>query len=111
MGQAEIIKKYFPDYEYLLYDFSPEGETESKGNTEVIMMLEMFRAIFIKETDTFMLVLKKVLKMVETLSSEDKRMYYHTALIVYIISVRQDMSKEKIVDMAEEVQKGRGMLL
>ena len=36
------IKRYIPDYEYVIYDFSPDSGHEIKGNVKLRIYLEMY---------------------------------------------------------------------
>ncbi len=104
----EIIKKVFPDYEYLLYDFSPESDEEIRGRAEVVILLKMIRAIYLKDTAKLKEVLEEALGLVETLGSEEIISKYYFMVIVYVFSARKTVTLEEVAEIAEKVQRGRG---
>ncbi len=75
-----------------------------------MILLKMLRAIFIEDAELFKEILEDVLRLIETLGtqSQEKTGYYHTSLIVYVISVRHNITIEEIVELAEKIHQGRG---
>ncbi len=113
------LKKYIPDFEYLLYDFSPEGDEVIQGDVELMIFLEIFRAVYYKEVSMFLESLKKGIMLIEinnqsgeTGEASETRnrnlSELFKTLILYIINVRSDVTVKEIYETAKEISPERG---
>lgn len=103
-GVAELPKdilKYIPNYEYILYDLSPYGGEEIKGNVQLRIFLEILKTIYNKDIEEFIKVLEKSIIALERLENQDKGIDYFETFIRYIMNARQDIS---IIDVYEVVK-------
>ena len=103
-GYAELpedIKKYIPNYEYLLYDISRFTDKEIKGKAQLKIMLTIYRDIFTKYGKGLD---ESILKSVEyLLELEDKQtgIEYFETLMRYVFSARTDMTEADVKEMVE----------
>jgi len=101
----EDIKKYLPDYEYLLYDLSKYTDEQIKGEVQLRILLTIFRDIFSKDSKV---IRKTVLRAAECLKELDDKqtgIEYFKTYIRYILSAGQKLTKEDVNDIVENVEK------
>ncbi len=99
----DSIKRYIPDFNYILYDFSPLSDKEIKGNVKLKIFLEMLKAIFKKETAEFMDAVKMLFMAMEELNKRTRGIDYLETLIRYIMSTRKDIEFEDIYNAVKEI--------
>lgn len=87
------IQHCIPDYEYLLYDFSPNGHEQIKGETELWLFLQILKNIFVKDVEQTIIVIERASTAIE--SNQSGNRFYNT-LIRYILSAREDLSIEEV---------------
>lgn len=105
-GVAELPKeilKYIPNYEYILYDLSPYGEEEIKGNVQLRIFLEILKAIYNKDIEEFIKVLEKSIIALERLENQDKGIDYFETFIRYIMNARQDISITDVYEVVKNI--------
>ncbi|MDQ2087085.1 Rpn family recombination-promoting nuclease/putative transposase [Herbivorax sp. ANBcel31] len=101
----EDVKKYMPDYEYLLYDLSKYTDEQIKGEVQLRILLTIFRDIFSKDSKV---VRKTVLRAAEYLKELDDRqtgIEYFETFMRYILNARQRLTKEDVNDIVENIEK------
>jgi predicted transposase/invertase (TIGR01784 family) len=99
----EGVKKYIPSYEYILYDLSPYGDEEIKGNAKLRIFLEILKAIFYKEFDDFIEVLEKSIITLEELEQQEKGIDYFETFIRYIMNARKDITITDVYDVVKSI--------
>lgn len=97
------ILKYIPNYEYILYDLSPYGEEEIKGNVQLRIFLEILKAIYNKDIEEFIKVLEKSIIVLEKLENQDKGIDYFETFIRYIMNARQDISITDVYEVVKNI--------
>lgn len=98
------VKKYIPDYEYLLYDISGYTDEEIKGGVINKIVLTTFRDIQTKDISG---VTESIYKMIEYLVElEDKQtgIEYFETLMKYIFSARVDLTKEAVIEIMNKIE-------
>ncbi len=108
--------QYLPDFAYLLYDFSPEGETAIRGGAPLRIILEMLRSVFYKDLMSVMASFKEAVMVIEQLESGEagEEQKYHDLfkiMVLYIISARQDIEVADIRNAAGEISPERGEIV
>ena len=97
------IKKYIPDYEYILYDFSPLSDEEIRGSIELRIFLGTLKSIYNKDPDAFIKAVKTAFTALEELDSSTRGIDYLKTLIRYMMSARQDIEFDDIYNAAKEI--------
>ncbi|HZK43390.1 MAG TPA: Rpn family recombination-promoting nuclease/putative transposase [Syntrophomonadaceae bacterium] len=99
---GEIIK-HIPQYEYILYDLSPYGDEEIKGNTKLKIFLDILKAIFGQDQEEILEVIKKAIIASEKLERQTKGIEYFETYIRYIMNVRDDLTFEDIYQAVKDI--------
>ena len=98
------IKKYAPNYEYLLYDISGYTDQEIKGEVQLRIILTILRDIFTKDSKELLESILRAAKHLQELEDKQTGIEYLEILIRYIFSARADLTKKdmnKIIDKIE----------
>ncbi|MDD4570589.1 MAG: Rpn family recombination-promoting nuclease/putative transposase, partial [Tepidanaerobacteraceae bacterium] len=98
------IKKYAPNYEYLLYDISGYTDQEIKGEVQLRIILTILRDIFTKDSKELLESILRAAKHLQELEDKQTGIEYFEILIRYIFSARADLTKKdmnKIIDKIE----------
>lgn len=94
---SDEIKKYIPDYEYLLYDISKYSDEEIKGVAQLRILLTIFRDIFTKNVEEFFESILRASEYWLELEDKQRGVQYFETMLRYIFNVRADLT-EKHVD-------------
>ncbi|NLZ54395.1 MAG: Rpn family recombination-promoting nuclease/putative transposase [Thermoanaerobacteraceae bacterium] len=98
------IKKYAPNYEYLLYDLSRYTDEEIKGEAQLRIILTILRDIFTKDSKELPESVLRAAYYLQELEDKQTGIEYLEILIRYIFSARADLTKKdmnKIIDKIE----------
>ena len=100
----EDVKRYIPDYEYLLYDISGYTDEEIKGGVINKIAMTTLRDIQTKDIEG---VIESIYKMIEYLIElEDKQtgIEYFETLMKYVFNARVDLTKEAIIKVMDKIE-------
>lgn len=98
----EDVKKYVPDYEYLLYDISRYTDEQIKGEVQLRIILTIFRDIFTKDNKGLR---ASILRATEYLRDPDNKqtgIEYFETFMRYILNAGQKLTKEDILEKIEK---------
>lgn len=99
----DTIRKYIPDYEYILYDLSPHSDEEIKGGAKLRIFLEILKAIFKDDFEEFIKTLKRAVITLEKLEEQQKGIDYFETFIRYIMNARKDLDIKDVYDVVKEI--------
>ena len=100
----EDVRKYIPEYEYLLYDISGYTDEEIKGGVINKIVMTTLRDIQTKDIEG---VIESIYKMIEYLIElEDKQtgIEYFETLMKYVFNARVDLTKEAIIKVMDKIE-------
>lgn len=106
-GYAELpedVKKYVPNYEYLLYDFSNYTDEEIKGEAQLRIILSLFRDVFTKDSKTVKATALRAIEHLNELEDRQTGIEYFETLMKYLLNVGSRLTKEDIEDMIKKVE-------
>jgi len=103
----ETAKKYIPNYEYIVYDLSPYGNEEIKGDIKLRIFLEILRAVFIEDFDEFIEVLTGALTALAKLEQQEKGIDYFKTFMIYIMSAKKDLTIKHIYNVIKKISPER----
>lgn len=101
---SQDIKKFTPDFEYLLYDLSGYTDEEIKGEVQLKIILTTLRDIFTKDSKELVQSILRATYYLQKLEDKQTGIEYFEILIRYIFSARADLTKKdmsKIIDKIE----------
>lgn len=96
------MKKYIPEYEYLIYDLSGYTDDEIKGDVQLRIVIKILRAIF-KSDEEFFGTFKEAVEVLDKLEKQEKGIEYFKTFIYYILNARKGVTLTEIYDLVKEV--------
>ncbi|MEZ0537302.1 Rpn family recombination-promoting nuclease/putative transposase [Caldicellulosiruptoraceae bacterium PP1] len=99
------IKRFIPNYEYLLYDISRYKDEDIKGQVQLRIMLSIFRDIFIKDARGIQETIIKAAKYLAELEDKQTGVQYFETYMRYIFSAYTDMTRSDFENIAKEIEK------
>jgi predicted transposase/invertase (TIGR01784 family) len=100
-------EKYIPNYQYEIYDLSPNGTKEIVGTAILKMILEMMRAIQIKNQKKFIDEIINITLLSKQIKNQQKATKIYESCVRYIFNIRDDIEVEEIEEKVKEVSKER----
>ncbi|MDO7975836.1 Rpn family recombination-promoting nuclease/putative transposase [Oceanotoga teriensis] len=100
-------EKYIPNYQYEIYDLSPNGTKEIVGTAILKMILEMMRAIQIKNQKKFIDEIINITLLSKQIKNQEKATKIYESCVRYIFNIRDDIEVEEIEEKVKEVSKER----
>lgn len=91
---SQDVKRYIPNYEYLLYDISRYTDEEIKGSAYLRIMFTILRDIFTKDEKEIYITIIKSIEYIKELEDKQSGVEYFETMMRYIFSVRNDLTKE-----------------
>lgn len=98
----EAVKKYIPDYEYLIYDLSGYSDDDIKGDVQLRIVIKILRSIF-KADEEFFEVFKEAVEVLDKLEKQEKGIEYFKTFIYYILNARKELNLTEIYDLVKGV--------
>lgn len=99
----ENIKKYIPNYEYLLYDISRYTDEEIKGQAQLRIVLTIFRDIFTKDSKDLQGAILKAVEYLTELEDKQTGIEYFETLMRYIFSAKANMTEADAKEIIEKI--------
>lgn len=96
------VKKYIPDYKYLIYDISSYTDEEIKGNIQLKIVIKILKNIFSSDEEFFK-IFKEAVEVLDKLEKQEKGIEYFKTFIYYVLSTRNEVSLKDIYDLVKEV--------
>ncbi len=90
------INRHIPDYEYVIYDFSPGSGQEIKGNMILRIYLEMIRAVSLKDPHYFLQAFISSLLILQSTKGIDRAFQFMDTLVRYLLSARSDIDYQEV---------------
>lgn len=101
----EDVKKYVPDYEYLLYDISRYTDEQIKGEVQLRIILTIFRDIFTKDNKGLRDSIVRATEYLRELDNKQTGIEYFETFMRYVLNAGQKLTKEDIEDIINKVEK------
>ena len=101
---SDQIKKYIPDFEYLLFNLSRYSDEEIKGKAHLRIMLTIFRDIFTKDANEFHESMIRAIKYLSELDDKQTGIEYFETMMRYIFNVRSDLTEKDIEKLIAKIE-------
>lgn len=98
------MKKYIPNYEYLIYDISRYTDEDIKGELKLRILLTIFRDIFTKDDKGLQETVLKSIEYLRELEEQQTSVEYFETLMKYIFSARVDLTKEAANEIIRKIE-------
>lgn len=100
----EDVKKYVPDYEYLLYDLSSYTDEEIKGEVQLRILLTIFRDVFTKDNKAIIETVLRAAEHLGKLENQQTGIEYFETFMKYILNASRKLTKEDVEDIIKKVE-------
>lgn len=100
----EQLKRYIPDFEYLLYDLSNYTDEEIKGIAQTRIGLTLLRDIFTSDIGKLLSSFKRSISYLNKLEDKQTGMEYFETMMRYIASAAKCISEENVHILLKEVE-------
>ena len=98
------IKKYVPNYEYLLYDISRYTDEEIKGEVQLRIILNIFRDVFTKDSRGLQESILEAVEYLVELEDKQSGIEYFETLMRYIFSARANLTETDVKEIIEKIE-------
>lgn len=98
------VKKYVPDYEYLLYDLSRYTNEEIKGEVQLRILLTIFRDVFTKDNKAIIETVLRAAEHLGKLENQQTGIEYSETFMKYILNASRKLTKEDVEDIIKKVE-------
>jgi|SRR5690625_675154 len=99
------VKKFVPDYEYLIYDISNYTDEEIKGEARVRILITMYRDVQkAKDVKELLETIDKALQYLQELDDKQTGIEYFETFMRYIFSVAKNLSREDIDEIIGKIE-------
>ena len=105
-GYGELppdIKKYIPDFEYLLYDISKYKDEDIKGIAYLQSYITIIRDIFVDGKD-FLESLFRAIEYLKELENQEDAIGYLNVMLRYVFSAKKEMSKKDYKEIVKKIE-------
>lgn len=99
----EDIRKYIPDYEYLVYDLTKYKDEDIKLESMTRIILKIMRDVRYADKNKIIDVLEEGFKLLDEVIEKDTITHYIESCLRYILSVRNDIDKDEMVRIAAQI--------
>ncbi|HZW68747.1 MAG TPA: Rpn family recombination-promoting nuclease/putative transposase [Pseudogracilibacillus sp.] len=99
------VKKYIPNFEYLLFDFSHWSDEEVRGHAILRAYLMVVQAIYETDMERFIERLVQILLYMKELGESTRAIDYIRTMMRYVYSTQRNMKEadmEKVVNQLEK---------
>lgn len=100
----EDVRKYIPEYEYLLYDISGYTDEEIKGGVINKIVMTTLRDIQTKDIEGVIESIYKMIEYLTELGDKQTGIEYFETLMKYIFNARVDLTKEAIIKVMDKIE-------
>lgn len=100
---TEDVKKYIPNYEYLIYDLSKYTDEEIKGEAKLRILISIFRDIFTKDNEKLIESINRAAKYLSELEDKATGIEYFETFMKYILNTGQKLKKSDIEKIIEKI--------
>ena len=100
MHLPEVLKKYIPNYEYLLFDLSQYSDEEIKGQAILQSSILLLKYIF---RDDLLLALRKILELLQEVQYKETGLQYIETVLKYLTTGTGKLTAIELTNLLNEV--------
>lgn len=98
------LKKYIPNFEYLLYDISRYKDEDIKGELYLRIALTIYRDIFTKDDKGIEKTILRSSEYLAKLEDQHTGVEYFETLMSYVFNARTDWTKEAVNEILGKIK-------
>lgn len=97
------VKGYIPDYEYLVYDLTKYRDEDIKLESITRIILKIMRDVRYANKDRIIDILAEGFALLDEIIEKDTTAHYIESCLRYILSIRSDIDKDEMIQIANQV--------
>lgn len=101
---SQDVKRYIPNYEYLIYDLSKYTDEEIKGEAQLRILLSIFRDIFTKDREKLIESIERAAHYLDELDDRKTGIEYFETFMKYIMNAGQKLKKTDIAEIIKKIE-------
>ena len=99
------IRKFVPDYQYLIYDISKYTDQEIKGEARVKILFTMFRDVQkAGNVQELLVIIDKAVTYLQELDNQQAGIEYFETFMRYIFSAAKNLTKENVDELVRKIE-------
>ena len=107
----EDLKKYIPNFEYLLFDLSKHDKEETELLTESMIIIKALSRARHATREEAIEILEEAITLIKESKEKDEITYYVSACITYMLNVRDDITEKEMYEIAGKISIEGGELV
>jgi len=99
----EDVRRFIPNYQYLLYDLSTFSDEEIKGEARLRILLSVFRDIFKNNSDELLKVVFNATLALDELEDQETGIEYFETFMRYVFNAGPQLTKDELEKMIYQI--------
>ena len=99
----EDVRRFIPNYQYLLYDLSTFSDQEIKGEARLRILLSVFRDIFKNNSDDLLKVVFNATLALDELEDQETGIEYFETFMRYVFNAGPQLTKDELEKMIHQI--------
>lgn len=108
---SESLKKYIPNFEYLLFDLSEWKKEDIKLQSEHMISIKALSRSRHASKEEAIEILIEAINLINRTEEKDVATYYVSECIRYMLSIREDITEKEMENIAEKISVEGGELV
>ena len=100
----EEVRRFIPNYHYLLYDLSTFSDEEIKGEARLRILLSVFRDIFKNNNDELLKVVYHATLALDELEDQETGIEYFETFMRYLFNAGPQLTKNELEKMMNQIE-------
>lgn len=99
----EGVRRYIPNYEYLLYDLTKYKDEDIKLQSITRIIIKIMRDARYADKNKIIDILVEGFKLLDEVIEKNEVTHYIESCLRYILNVRSDINKDEIINIASQI--------
>lgn len=109
---SEEIKRYIPNYEYIVYNLAKYRDEDIKGAVMTQIVIKVMPDVKHASRDQIISIAEEISKLAEEMRNQGSASQIVVACLRYILSIRDDISKDDLIQIAGRISmEGRELVM
>jgi len=99
----EEVKRYIPDYEYLIYDLTKYNDEDIKLESVTKIIIKIMRDVRYASKEKVVDIITEGFTLLDEIIEKDNITHYMESCLRYVLSVRSDIDKDELIQIADQI--------
>ena len=99
----EEVKRYIPDYEYLIYDLTKYNDEDIKLESVTRIIIKIMRDVRYASKEKVVDIITEGFTLLDKMIEKDNITHYMESCLRYVLSVRNDIDKDELIQIADQI--------